>query len=77
MGFSDRKSLCPENSIRFRWTYFIKKGLEEIFSYTHKWVTDYQYMDAFVFGDKAHYQIQIMDDKFSLLPNGEIEKEVL
>lgn len=77
MGFSDCNSLHHENSVRFGWRYSVEKDLVEIFSYAYtSGVVSYYHMGDVAIDETAYYQIQIVDDKFYLLLNGEIEQEV-
>lgn len=77
MGFSDCNSLHHENSVRFGWRYSLEKDLVEIFSYAYtNGVVGYQHMGDVAIDETSHYQIQIIEDKFYLLLNGEIGQEV-
>ena len=77
MGFSDCNSLHHENSVRFGWRYSIEKDSVEIFSYAYtSGAVSYHHMGDVAIDETVHYQIQIVDNKFYLLLNGEINQEV-
>lgn len=77
MGFSDCNSLHHENSVRFGWRYSLEKDLVEIFSYSYtNGALSYQHMGDVAIDETVRYQIQIIDNKFHLLLNGEVEQEV-
>ncbi|MFT6215151.1 MAG: hypothetical protein ACJAS3_001548 [Roseivirga sp.] len=70
MGFSDCNSLHHENSIRFGWRYSIDKDNIEIFAYAYSsGVMKFNYMGDVALNENVHYQIQILDDVFSLQLN--------
>ncbi|KYG80222.1 hypothetical protein [Roseivirga echinicomitans] len=76
-GFSDCNSLHHENSVRFGWRYSLVKDMVEIFSYAYtNGVVGYHHMGDIAIRETAHYQIQIVGDKFYLLLNGEMKQEV-